>query len=159
MPISTPAHLYIKCVHPLYKYFCIHDSCYQLQTGHRIWFYLLLTYIKYSRQFLITNGKLSSLTHRGRGKMAAILRKTFSNAIVFIAKLWVSYKVSLKYVPLSLNDNMSVLVRIMAWWRTGYLFYFNSTNNHQTQLITNNGCLWAILDITYEIIAINCDFL
>ena len=34
--------------------------------------------------------------------------------------IWILNKISLKYVPWGLIDNMSALVQIMAWRRPGY---------------------------------------
>ena len=33
--------------------------------------------------------------------------------------IWIFNKISLKYVPLGLTDNMAALVQIMAWCQTG----------------------------------------
>ena len=50
------------------------------------------------------------LTHRGRDKMAAIFKCIFFNENV-----WISIKISLKFVPKGLINNISSLVQIMAW--------------------------------------------
>ena len=53
-----------------------------------------------------------NLTHWGRDQT------TFSSAFHWM-KTFEYLKVSLKYVPQGLFDNMSALVQIMAWCRTG----------------------------------------
>ena len=57
-----------------------------------------------------------SLTHWGRDKMATddIFKRISLNENFQILN-----KISLKYVPLGLIDNMAALVWIMAWRRTG----------------------------------------
>ena len=55
------------------------------------------------------------LTHWGWDKMAAVLQTTFSNAF----NIWVSIKVSLKFVPKGPINNTPALVQIMAWCRPG----------------------------------------
>ena len=60
------------------------------------------------------------LTHRARDKIAAISQTTFSIAFSFLNEnIWISNKMSLKYVPGVLIDNMSALVQIMACCRPG----------------------------------------
>ena len=39
------------------------------------------------------------LTHWGRDKMAAIFQTTFSNAFFFSENVWISLKISLRFVP------------------------------------------------------------
>ena len=59
-----------------------------------------------------------SLTHWGRDKMAAISRQHFQ--IDFLEWiLWISIKMSLKFVPRGPIINIPALVQIMAWRRPG----------------------------------------
>ena len=55
------------------------------------------------------------LTHRGRGKMAAIFQTTFSNAFSWIQM----FVFRLTFVPKGPINNIPVLVQIMAWRRPG----------------------------------------
>ena len=54
---------------------------------------------------------LKRLTHRGRDKVAAILKCIFLNEI--------SIKISLKFVPKGTINNIPSVVQIIAWRRTG----------------------------------------
>ena len=56
-----------------------------------------------------------SLTHWGRDKMAVISQTILSNAF------WmeISIKISLKFVPKGLINNIPALVQVMAWRRPG----------------------------------------
>ena len=58
------------------------------------------------------------LTHWGRDNMAAISQTTLSNAFLN-ENLWISIKISLKFVPKSPIDNIPALFQIMAWRRPG----------------------------------------
>ena len=60
-----------------------------------------------------------SLTHWGRDNMAAISQTTFSNVILLNENVWISIKISLKFVPKDLINNIPALVQIMAWRRPG----------------------------------------
>ena len=51
--------------------------------------------------------------------MAAIFQTTFLNCIFFYDIMWISIKISLKFVPKGLIDNILALVQIMAWCRPG----------------------------------------
>ena len=51
--------------------------------------------------------------------MANILADDIFKCIFLNENIWISYKISLKYVPWGLIDNMSALVQIMAWRRSG----------------------------------------
>ena len=50
--------------------------------------------------------------------MTDILQTTFSNAFAWM-EIFFFYKMSLKYVPYGLVDNMAALAQIMAWRRLG----------------------------------------
>ena len=58
------------------------------------------------------------LTHWGRDKMAAIYQTTFLNAYYW-TKLWISIKISPKFVHKGPINNIPALVQIMAWGRPG----------------------------------------
>ena len=72
------------------------------------------------------------LTHWGRDKMAAISQTTFWNAFSWM-KLWISLKISLKFVPKGPINNIPTLVQVMAWFRPG--------DNWQAIIWTNGGRL------------------
>ena len=56
------------------------------------------------------------LTHRGRDKMAAInLPDDIFKCIFLNENIWISIKISLKFVPKSPINNIPALVHIMAW--------------------------------------------
>ena len=57
--------------------------------------------------------------------MAAIFQTTFSNAFFFNEDVGISIKVSLKFVPTGPINNISSLVQIMAWRRSGAKPYLN----------------------------------
>ena len=52
-------------------------------------------------------------------KMADILAVNIFKRIFLNENIWISNKISLKYVPRGLIDNMSALFQIMAWHRSG----------------------------------------
>ena len=51
--------------------------------------------------------------------MAAILADGNLKCIFFNKNDWTPIRISLKFVPMSLIDNKTALVQIMAWRRTG----------------------------------------
>ena len=59
---------------------------------------------------------INSSPHGQNGRHFAddIFRRIFLNE-----NIWILNKISLKYVPCGVNDNMSALVQIMAWRRPG----------------------------------------
>ena len=59
------------------------------------------------------------LTHRGLDKMAAPLADDIFQCISLNENFLILNKISLKYVPQGLIDNMAALVQIMAWRRKG----------------------------------------
>ena len=85
--------------------------------------------------------------------MATISHTIFFNCIFFLNEnLWISSKISLKYVFHGLIDSMSALVQIMAWRRSGdkplsepmmvslltyYMRHSASMNDTQSQQSTN----------------------
>ena len=58
------------------------------------------------------------LTDWGSDKMAAIFQCIFLNE-----NFWILNEISLKYVPQGLIDNMASLVQIMAWRRSGIIYW------------------------------------
>ena len=60
-----------------------------------------------------------TLTHWGRDKMDAISQTPFSSAFFFNENIWISIKISLKFVPKSPINNIPALVQIIAWCRPG----------------------------------------
>ena len=59
---------------------------------------------------------LNQVTHCGRDKMVPIFQMLFSNAFSWINEnLWISIKISLKFVPKGPNNDIPALAQIMAW--------------------------------------------
>ena len=83
--------------------------------GHDVWHYMVPLGHNELKIFLriCLNGQ-KPLTHWGRDKMAAISQTIFLNG-----NLWISIKISLKFVPKGLFNNIPELVQIMAWRRLG----------------------------------------
>ena len=65
-------------------------------------------------QWLIHWSIKIEITHWGRDKMAAIFKCFFLSENV-----WISLKISLKFIPKGPINNMPALVQIMAWHRPG----------------------------------------
>ena len=63
--------------------------------------------------------RLRLLTHWGRDKMDAIWQTTLPNAFSWMKKMWISIKISLKFVPKGPINNIPALDQIMAWRRPG----------------------------------------
>ena len=59
------------------------------------------------------------LTHLPLNKMAAILPDNILKYIFKNEKFYILMKISLKFVPKGPIDNMSALIQVMAWCRTG----------------------------------------
>ena len=51
--------------------------------------------------------------------MAAIVTDDIFNCIFLNKNIWIAIKISLKFVPKGLIDNIPALVQIMAWRRSG----------------------------------------
>ena len=62
---------------------------------------------------------LGVLTHWSRDKMAAIFADDMFQCIILNENIWVSNKISLKYVPKGPINNKPSLVKIMGCRRTG----------------------------------------
>ena len=60
-----------------------------------------------------------ALTHWGRDKMAAIFADDIFICIFLNENFWISYKISLEYVPYGLIDMKPSLIHITGWRRTG----------------------------------------
>ena len=60
-----------------------------------------------------------ALTHWGRDKMDALFQTTFSNGFSWMKMYEFRLKISLKFVPKGLINNIPSLVHIMAWRRPG----------------------------------------
>ena len=70
----------------------------------------------YSRDYCLgTTSSLVSLTHWGRDKMDAIFQRHFQMDFL----VWISIRISLKFVPKGPINNIPALVQIMAWRRSG----------------------------------------
>ena len=59
------------------------------------------------------------LTHLHMDNMAAILADHIFHCIFLNENIWIPIKISLKFVPKSLINNISASVQIMAWRRPG----------------------------------------
>ena len=61
------------------------------------------------------------LAHWGRGKIAAIFQTTYSNAFSWMKmfEFWLTFHISLKFVPKGSVNNIPALVQIMAWRQSG----------------------------------------
>ena len=59
------------------------------------------------------------LTHWGRDKMTVTLADDIFKCIFLKENVWISIKISLKFVPKVLISNIPALVQIMAWRRLG----------------------------------------
>ena len=62
----------------------------------------------------VTTINFSQLTHRGQDKMTAIFQTTFSNCIFLNENVWISIKISLKFVPNGPINIIPALFQIMA---------------------------------------------
>ena len=65
---------------------------------------------------------LSELTHSGRDKMAVIFQTTFWKGFSWMKNLYISIKISLKFVPI---NNIPASVQIKDWRRPGDNPYLN----------------------------------
>ena len=81
------------------------------------------------------------LTHWRWGKMTDISSDYIFTCNFLNENCWISNKISLKYVPWGLIDNMSALVQIMAWRQTGnkplsdpMMTHFTDTYMHHPEL-------------------------
>ena len=59
------------------------------------------------------------LTHWGRGEIDTILQTTSSNIFSLNENIWISIKISMKFIPRGSINNFPALVQIMAWCRPG----------------------------------------
>ena len=59
------------------------------------------------------------LTHWGRYEVDAISQTTVSDTFFLIESIWISIKISLKFIAKGPINNIPALVRIMAWRRPG----------------------------------------
>ena len=60
-----------------------------------------------------------NLKHWGRDKMAPIFQMTFSNAFLELKCIYISIKISPKFVPNGPVNNIPVLAQIIAWHHPG----------------------------------------
>ena len=70
-------------------------------------------------EFTAVNGiwYITTLTQKGRRFADDIFKRIFLNENV-----WISIKISLKFVPKGPIDNIPALVQIMAWRRPGGIY-------------------------------------
>ena len=67
----------------------------------------------------VTTKHQAILTHWGRDKITAISQTIFSYAFSLKENVWISIKISLKFVPNVRINKIPALVQIMAWRRPG----------------------------------------
>ena len=67
----------------------------------------------------IVSQEETELTHWGRDEVNNISQTTFSKRIFFNENVWISIKISLKFVPKGSINNIPALAQIMAWRRSG----------------------------------------
>ena len=68
---------------------------------------------------VMTSSVWHHLIHWGRDTMDAISQTIFSNAFFLNENASIAIKISLKFVPKGLINNITALVQIMAWRRPG----------------------------------------
>ena len=86
----------------------------------RIVYDLKVTSVRNSLSLNVYQYLTSQFTPLIEKKMAAISQTTSSNACIFMnEKFCVSIKITPKFVPKGPNDNKSLLVQVMAWYRIG----------------------------------------
>ena len=98
---------------------CLAVTCFIYLTIHLLFFFssrLVIVWSNYDpvHWCMHTQSDLGELTHLPLDKMNTMFKCIFLNE-----NIWISNKISLKYVPWVLIDNMSALVQIMAWGRPG----------------------------------------
>ena len=62
---------------------------------------------------------MTHLTHLSLDKMTAISQTIFSDGILLNESVWISHKISLKFVPEIRIDNVPALVQMIAWHQPG----------------------------------------
>ena len=109
---------------------------------------------------------LNELTHWGRDKMAAIFRRHFHICIFLNENVWISIKISLKFVSKDPLNNIPSVVQIMAWCRPMIisllrhicvtrpqlvkmmeLLVYNSPDAFWCQILTVDTLLTCVIDI------------
>ena len=96
--------------------------CLGLNVSMCIWFsFRGITWVRNNlmRCMHLYSTTMLQLTHWGRDKMAAISQTTLSNDFFRIIFFLISIKISLRFVPWGLVNNIPALVLIMAWRRPG----------------------------------------
>ena len=68
---------------------------------------------------VMTSSWIWHSTHWGRGEMNDILQTTLSNVFFLNENVWISIKISLKFVHKGPIHNIPALVQIMDWCRPG----------------------------------------
>ena len=102
------------------NYDCWKKSNSSTSTFDISWWFFLRTRGRCQYNYLWRRHKLQSVsTHWGQDKMAAIFQMTLK--CTFLNKnVWILIKISLKFVPKFLNNNITTLVQINAWRRPDY---------------------------------------
>ena len=80
------------------------------------------------------------LTHWGRDNIAAISQTTLSNGFSLNKNVWISIKISLKFVPQGQIDNIPALVLIMAWHQPEIIISGQNQYIHNRQSIDSKVC-------------------
>ena len=103
------SHFFIICtLLSLSKFVFFSDSRHQMKAtflGHR-WQWTDITSLQSWFNIILVLGIRLTLTHWGRVKMAAIFKNE---------NVWISIKVSLKFVPKGPINNIPTPIEIMAW--------------------------------------------
>ena len=84
----------------------------------------MVVFIIFDTHILNTNSDFHGINYpintlRPRLKLDAVLQTTLSKSCSWIKNVWISIKISLKFVAKGLINNIPVLVQIMAWRRPG----------------------------------------
>ena len=73
----------------------------------------------FSGYLAVNKCHLDWLTHLPLDKMATISQAAVSNAFSWMKIVFISIRISLKFVPKGQIDNKAGLVQVMAWRQTG----------------------------------------
>ena len=94
--------------------------------------------------------------------MDSILQTTFSNAIFFNENIWISIRISPKFVPKNPINIMPAFVQIMAWCRLGdepltepmmvklWRIYASLGLNELTGTILLEYCVFSIREVKWS---------
>ena len=104
-------------VHPLWRFVVVWHQFYPYTAGLHHWYWgNLITVLNASEAMMLKNYMVNTLrpSHNRRHFADDIFKCIFLNENV-----WILIKISLKFVPKGLINNIPALVQIMAWRRPG----------------------------------------